>query len=142
MKSLKESLLDGEDELIKKLDKSIKITQSMEILKNILNRLDGGYGYDSYVRYKHKKYVDACDRKLNVGDLVLISNHSGGYSSMDYFLVGVVVGFINDRNEYKVKINTDGNYDQNKPIETSYNNTYLCSQVLKLPSQTIKNLYK
>lgn len=150
MKSLKESLLDTEENLynrtiIAKISPHLSILETIHkrIIKNDyvdLNKLSSGA-------------TDACGQKLNIGDLVIFPNSTsasrGSYQPENYIMVGVVVKLVQNYPggpHVQLLLTNDFNEEVQKDIEHCVYSTdtccVYCGQCMKIHKSFIQNLYK
>ena len=143
MKSLKESLLDTEENLYKNSNVG-RFTKAIELIKAAFGRMyyGGKGGSLNTSKIKNIQNTDACGKKLEIGDLVIVAEHTGGYTSIDYFTPAIITGFYKSPDGSKVKINILGEYDPSKSIENNHDYTVFCGSVLKVSKSIIQNLYK
>lgn len=151
MKSLKESLLDSEEDiynntLIGKIGPQLSILETIHkrIIKNNgcidISKLSGGI-------------TDANGQKLNIGDLVIfptITGEAGNhYKPRTFIMVGVVVKLVYDHpggpcvqllltNEYNEEVQDD---IENCRYSSETSCVY-CGQCIKVDKSFVKNLYK
>ena len=144
---VQESILADMEKTIAKGDELNKYKSLFDFISNVnKNIIDLDYT-NEYNDSKISKTSckDALGNKLSIGDIVIVAKsakYDNHYILKSYFIVGLIIDIKSTSAGDILKLNINGKYDMNKELSDNDSNRVYCGSVIKLPKNTIKNLYK